>query len=76
MIFGRHGHSKRTSCMVKFYNEIEDLIIYKEVFSKLLVCFFNAMLDVTMFVSSYRSVPGRVYCIILLFIFYEISYEK
>ena len=47
--------------MVKFYNEIEDLIIYKEVFSKLLVCFFNAMLDVTMFVSSYRSVPGTVY---------------
>ena len=62
--------------MVKFYNEIQDLIIYKEVFSKLLVCFFNAMLDVTMFVSSYRSVPGTVYCIILLFIFYEISYEK
>ena len=62
--------------MVKFYNEIEDLIIYKEVFSKLLVCFFNAMLDVTMFVSSYRSVPGTVYCIILLFIFYAIAYEK
>ena len=66
--------------MVKFYNEIEDLIIYKEVFSKLLVCFFNAMLDVTMLVSSYRSVylvPGTVYCIIiLLYIFYAIAYEK
>ena len=63
--------------MLKFYNEIEDLIIPIEVFSKLLVCFFNAMLDVTMFVSLYRSVPGTVYCIIiLLYIFYEIAYEK
>ena len=39
--------------MLKLSNEIEDLIIPIEVFSKLLVCFFIAMLDVTISIGSY-----------------------
>ena len=48
--------------MLKLSNEIEDLIIPIEVFSKLLMCFFIAMLDVTMLVSSsFQSVLVQWY---------------